>query len=588
LAGKAASLGPLTVTVNYSADPAGTPGGRTQTSDFSNPFNLIPGGAESVGLTRILPDTIFWYDDATSSPKLGNVNPAAAHAFGGSVEPYAERLGDSTFLLAASSYASDNVSMRFTSILQPATGGAAKISDNFYDDSGKPYTNQINLSRQDGNPGRMAGDPRYGAVNFMGGGEASLYAFPTFFNSDNRFDATGPFYSTLAAVSGRDSCVQTYSLNPSTLAQTMLSKAQDSAFGRCCTNATYPASGNNQISRFGGHIQGLDNGNFVSVVEDRSNLNNPSGNASVATIFGPNGSIVKEAFLVANGDQWANVAAFRGGFAVRPSGTLIYFFDNAGNLQGSVDHNSTSGLSYEAGRGDGTRIYSDIRSHYVYMAGASGGKVWLSAFDAVTRTFVAKTEVDEYNTNIQRVNLAVDGFDRICVAYGQRPTVDFLTVQVVARVFAFNGTQFNALTPTFFPFLGHDAKGDTGILTKEVSVAMTPRQILISAEGTLNSTNNGAAGPDMIGTDNPVYTIISHPAPMAAPQPNMTITRSGANLTISWQQDAGLFTLQSRSSLSSGSWADVSPQPPITGPSGGVYTKTVSLGAGNLFFRLSR
>src|SRR5205814_6721367 len=125
-----------------------------------------------------------------------------------------------------------------------------------------------------------------------------------------RFNTSGPFYGTLAAAAppGREGCVQTYSLNPPTLEQTMLMKAQDSAFGRCCTNASYPNASQNQISRFGGHIQGLDNGNFVSVVEDRSGLFNPGGgHASIGTIFRPDGSIVKETFAVStNADQWAN------------------------------------------------------------------------------------------------------------------------------------------------------------------------------------------------------------------------------------------------------------------------------------------
>jgi hypothetical protein len=34
------------------------------------------------------------------------------------------------------------------------------------------------------------------------------------------------------------------------------------------------------------------------------------------------------------------------------------------------------------------------------------------------------------------------------------------------------------------------------------------------------------------------------------------------------------------------SWATVSPQPPITGPSNGLYSLTVPLGASNQFFDL--
>ncbi|MEO6036011.1 MAG: hypothetical protein ABIQ35_12215, partial [Verrucomicrobiota bacterium] len=393
-------LGPgaITATANYSASPAGTHRAKTFTSNFSNPTALIPGGAESVGLARIVPDTIVWFSASQARPKIGGFVVGDDVQNGGAVEATAGVLGDSTFLLASSMKASDGVSMRFSSVYQPAAGGAPKLGDLFYADNGVPYTNKINESRQDGNPGRVAGDPRYGAVNFIGAGEVSLWAYPSFFNSDGRFRTTLPLYADMAANSAREAAIQTYTLNPTTLSQTMLAKAQDSAFGGL-TNSAPVAVGQNQLSRTGGTVVGLDNGNFVSVVEDRSKLFNADGNASTATIFAPNGSIVKAAFKVANADQWANVGAFKGGFYVRPSGGLIYFFDNSGNLQGSLNHNISAGLSFDNGRGDGTRTTSDIRSHYVFMAGRSPdnavGPVWLAVFDANTRTFVTKATVSD-------------------------------------------------------------------------------------------------------------------------------------------------------------------------------------------------
>ena len=522
----------LTITANYSKSPAGTHNAITLTSPFADPIALppfIPGGVDSVGLSNIVADTIVWFDGSVNRPKLGGYVAANAVAYMGSWEPYTGLLGDSTFLLSANSYADDGMSMRFTVVFQPATGGAAKLGDLFYDDSGKPYTNKINESRQDGNPGRVAGDQRLGATNFMGGGEVSLYNYPTFFDSDGRFDASSPFYSTLASApqGGRDACVQSYSLNVTTLEQTMLSKAQDSAFGRCCTNASYPQSGNNQISRFGGHIQGLDNGNFVSMVEDRSGIFNPvnpdSGHASVATIFAPNGSIVKEAFAVANNnDQWANLAAYKGGFEVRPSGGQIYFFDNAGNLQGSVDHNATSGLAYDTGRGDGTRTASEIRS------GVSGGQVWLSIWDALTRAFVTKAVVSEGDPSVRtldRVNLAVDALDRVCVVYKVKPVAaDFPAFQTAARVMAFDGTNVTYLTRSFFPFVNHDRVGDLTIETDEPSVAMTTRQIFVSAKGVVNSTNNPAGGGDT-APNTSLYTVITHPDPQPTPPVSQSMAR---------------------------------------------------------------
>jgi hypothetical protein len=577
--------------INSANNPAGGPD--------ADPVNVyvvitqppfIPGGVASAGVTNIVADTLLWFSLSENSPKIGGFVVGGDVAMGGSVEAYAGLLGDSTFLLAASTYADDGASMRFTAAFQPAAGGAAKVGDLFYDDTGKPYISRINESRQDGNPGRAAGDLRYGAVNIMGGGEVSLWAYPDFFNSDGRFDQTGPFYGTLAAQSGRDACVQCYSLNPLTLAQTMLCKAQDSAFGRCCTNDTYPNSGNNQLSRFGGHIQGLDNGNFVSVVEDRSNLKNPSGNASVATIFRPDGSIVKEAFKVADGDQWANVAAYRGGFCVRPSGGVLYFFDNDGNLQGSVNHNDSSGLAYDTGRGDGTRSCSDIRSHYVYLAGVSGPNVMLSVWDARTAQFITSATISETDPSVHgldRVNVAVDALNRVCVTYKVKPvTADFPLWQIAARVLAFDGTSFTYLTPSFFPFVNHDEVGTLGMDTEESSVAMTTRQIFVYAEGAVNCTNNPAAGPNTQAQTH-LWTVISHPAPVDAPRPNMTIKRSGSNAVISYQWEAGLFQLQARASIGTGSWAAVTPQPALV-EVGDTFQMTVPITGNTVFLRLIR
>ncbi len=548
--------GAVTVTVNYSADPPGTHNGRVQTSNFANPAYAIPGTVASVGSTTIVPDTILWFDGATGQPTLGGYNAATAVQQGGSLEPYAGLMGSSTFLLSANTF--NGTYMRYNLIIQPAVGGTAKISDIFYADNGTPYTNQINESRQDGNPGRVAGDTRVGATTFVGGGEVSLYAYPTFFNSDGRFDVSLPLYATLSSVSGRDSCFQTYSLNPTTLAQTMLSKATDSAFSGK-TNDT-PANVN-QISRYGGHLQGLSDGNFVSVVEDRSRLFNPNGNASVATIFAANGSIVTPAYKVADADQWANVAAYKNGFAVRPSGGIIYFFNNAGVLQGSINHNTDSGLGYDTGRGDGTRIASDIRSDYVYMAGVAGGQVWLSVWNAQTRTFITKAPIGDGVPGVQafdRVNLAVDALDRVCVVYKVKPSAaDFGLFQVAARVLKFDGTSLSYVTHSFFPFINHDNNGTLGLATLEPSVAMTTQQIFISAKGVLNSTNNPSGGGNTLGNTD-VYTVISNPA--AAPEP-LTITSISADSTdvvFSWQGGTGPFLVQGTAALgATPTWVDL-------------------------------
>jgi hypothetical protein len=540
----------------------------------------------------IVPDTIVWYDKSVHRQKIGGYVDANVAASGGSWEPYAGLIGNSTFLLATDTYADDGTDtlMRSGIVFQPASGAAAKLGNGFYDDNNKAWTNQVNLSRQDGNPNRADGDHRIGATNFMAGMEASLYAYSQF-NSDGRFNPASALYAYMAGGNARFGAVQTFGLNTTTLDQTVLSKAQDSAFGGL-TGSTPPAGAStDQLSRFGGHIVCLDNGNYVSVVEDRSRLFNAAGNASTATIFAPNGSIVKPAFKVADADQWANVAAFQGGFSVRPSGGLIYFFNNAGTLQGSLDHNATSGLTYDTGRGDGTRTASDIRSKYLYMAGVSGGNhVWLSVFNAQTRTFVTKAIVDDTDPTLHgldRVNLAVDAADNVCVVYKLEPVTianggQFGAFQVAARVMHFDGANINYISGSFWPFINHDNVGDKGIATLEPSVAMTTSRIFISAKGVLNSTNNPAAGGNTANNTD-VYTVINNPAG----QPAMSATVSAGNIVISWDAAYGGRCLQSTPSLTAPvTWTSLNPQPAIV-PVGNNNTMTVPLGAGPAFFRLS-
>src|SRR5439155_6305264 len=95
--------------INNNNDPAAGPNTAPETTVYTviTQPAFIPGDVGSAGLTTIVPDTLFWFDSSTSRPKLGNVVVTNVIPLGGSVEPYAELLGDSTFLLAASSYASD-------------------------------------------------------------------------------------------------------------------------------------------------------------------------------------------------------------------------------------------------------------------------------------------------------------------------------------------------------------------------------------------------------------------------------------------------------------------------------------------------
>ncbi len=503
-----------------------------------------PGSIEAAGLTRIVPDRPVINQGLDS---LGNW------------EPNASVLGTSTFLIEANAFADGTTDkQRYVVALQPATGGASKLGEAFFTDAGAPFLSQVNASRQNGNPGRVGGDTRPGAVNFVAGGEASPHFFEAL-NSGNRWN-TGYNRTTEGGAESRYATVQPFSLNTSTLVQTPLADALDAAHGR--RNSGVVAS--DQNTRFGGDIVGLDNGNFAVVVEDRSRLFRPDGNCAVATVIKPDGSIVKETFKVADGDFWSNVAPFKGGFAARVAG-VIYFYDNAGNALGSVDQ-ATSSEGFDRGRGDGSRIAGHINQPYVFVAGKvnTGPFVRVAAFDARTRTFVAAAEASEggFRGDFDRANVAADALGRVVVSWVAKPD-GYENQQVAARVLGFEGTTFRALTPSFLPFINQAPIG--GIRTFQMSVAMTTRQILVAAKGEINLENKPALGATSPRELN-FYTVISHPAPADDPTPSANAStpitvgsvKSAGGITVSWTGGNAPFKVQKRSALATGTWTDVS------------------------------
>lgn len=520
-----------------------------------------PGTIESVGLTRIVPDTPIINQEL---PALGNW------------EPYASVLGTNVFLIEGNAFAAGTSDMqRYVVAFQPAAGGPMKLGEAFFADNNTPYTNEINLSRQNGNPGRVAGDPRPGAIHFITGGEASPHGYDAF-RFGNRWERGYDYSDPAGGLGIRYGTIQTFSLDPVSLTQMPLSLAQDSANGRL----TSGAAASDQNTRFGGDLVGLSNGNFVSVVEDRSRVRNPDGNAAVATIFAPDGSVVKDSFLVANGDLWCNVAAYSGGFVVRVLGKL-YFYDNSGTPQGEPVDQATSGESFDAGRGDGTRLAGHVNSPYVFLAGkvTSGSVIRVAAWDARTRAFVTATDVSEggFRGDFDRAAIAVDALNRVVVSWVSRPD-GYEQQQVAARVLRLDEATKTIvpLTSSFLPFINAATSG--GIRSLQMSVAMTTRQILVAAKGEINLQNRPELGADSPAEIN-FYTVISHPAPENDPTPpasgggdavRLTVTRNGGMVTVTSDPQplpAG-YVLQLAPALT-GPWA---PQPgqntPITVPIG--------------------
>jgi hypothetical protein len=557
--------GPVTVTANYSADPRGTHNGRVHTSDFSMPINLIPAGTASVGVNHVVPDMLLWYNQTGNYYTNGPVDPSAQLANLGNWEPYISVMGDTTFLVGANTFADDQTLVpnstasapfqRYVVTFQPAAGGPPKIGEEFFADNGTPYRGEIDLSRENGNPQRVAGDKRLGAINFLTAAETSAGQIAAF-QSDSRWTS-----NLIYQVDNRYVTVQPFSLNPATLVQTPLHKAFDAVYGQFVDPATTPGGGN-QISRTGGTVAGLDNGNFVVVWDDKTTFSSTTGEVTTFGIITPMGTVVRTNTLVAPFDIWDNVAAYSGGFAVRVHDT-IYFYDNAGNLQGTSKQ-QTSGLSYDTGRGDSTRIASDVRSHYVYLAGDAGAHtpVTLSIWDARTQSFVANAIVSDTDPTLHRadrVSLAVDALDRVCVAYMLKPTPDFTQNQVVARVLKFDGTNVTYLTHSFFPFVNYDADGSLGLITQTPSVAMTTRQICIAAKGLVNSTNVPAGGLNTAG-DTTLYTVVSHPDQQPKPGSQLqisSITVNGPAATIAWNGGSSPYVVQKKFTLADAQWQDV-------------------------------
>ncbi len=560
--------GLLTVTANYSKEAADVVSASMITSPFSNPafHGVTPLTAEESGLARIKADQIIYND-------LDVVNLD-------NWEPYTSVLGNSTFLIEAGTFTAEaDNNQRFALAFQPAAGGAHALGEAFFADDGTPYRSKINNSRQNGNPGRVAGDKRPGAVNFIAGGETSAHFFEPF-QSNNRW-AAGPLHADNA----RFATVQSHSLDTTSLTQTRLSLAQDSANGRLSTDTVFAADP--QQSRFGGELAGLDNGNFVALVEDKTKLRNPAGDATVVTIFAPDGSVVKETFLVANTSIWCNLAAYKGGFCVRAGGVL-YFFDNAGELRGQVA-NSLTGGAFDNGRGDNTRIASHINSDFVFLTGPSSSApktVRLAAFDARDFTVVGLTDVNEVGmagntiTGDHRATVAVDALNRVAVAYESLVAADRKT-EVLVRVFQFNAASstLTPLTASFHAFV-NSIGGDR--TTTRANISMTTKQILVAAKGVINSENDKTKAVDTKAKTT-FFTVFGHPAPAEDPTPAVG---GGERPIVSIGNSAGVGpvkisftgTLESTTSIAAPNWQPVvgatSPYTP-TGNGVGVFYRSV-------------
>jgi hypothetical protein len=588
--------------INSTNNPLGPPDSQPGNTPVYAVLSMPLGGPETAGSSYVVPDMACWWSTNRNGVTNGPVNVAqqAVPESLGNWEPYSSVIGESTFLIEFNIYANDGTLANQNNViaLQPAAGGAPTLGYAYYDDSGTPFKGQINLSRQNGNPGRVAGDMRPGATNFITECELSIGQL-TQFESNNRWTNNDIYQGT-----DRYAAEQIFSLNPSTLVQTPVTKAWDYVYGPFVGSM---GTGNNapQCSRTGGRPVFLDNGNIAVVIDDKTAIINPGGEVTTFAVIKPDGTIVSGPTLVDARDIFDNVCAFKGGFAVRVH-NLMHFYDNTGKALTNVDVNVSSGLTFggnsdAGGRGDAYRIGGNIGSYYVYMAGGTtnpGPVVCVAVWDTRTFACIATAPVCELDPNYyksDRTMIAVDASDHFTVAYKLKPTANFPQFQTMGRVGQLmNGTNLTWLGPSFYAFYNHDAYGGTTTPpyeTDEPTVAMTTQQICFGAKGTINSTNNPGAPPDT-QPQTTVYAVIANPAAtIASIRPSMTAGLLSGNLIITWNASAGLFTLISSTNVAAplSSWAAVSPQPMTFGSVNGTnYFMMVPVKAGDQFFDLKK
>jgi hypothetical protein len=516
---------------------------------------------------------LLWYNTSgyyTNGPITNLAAQEADTSNGaGNWEPYIDVMGDSVFLIGANTFANDGSfsNQQYVVTLQPVAGGKPVNSSEIYADAGTPFTGEIDLSRENGNPERVAGDRRIGATNFVTMAETSCGQL-TPFESNTRWTTNTAMFTG----QNRYCTEQVFSLNPATLAQKPLGDAWDFVYGPMQASVLPTGNGGTQLSRTGGRPVVLDNGNMALVIDDKTCFLSTVGEVTTFSIITPAGAILAGPTLVNPNAIWDNVAAFSGGFAVRVGSYLALYNDSGVLVASNSNVNTSSGLAFDNGRGDNTRIGSDIRSHYVYLAGETpdnspGNPVSLAIFDSRTGLCVATNSVSDIDpafATIDRVTVAVDALDDFCVVYDMVPNINIWTNdQIVARIGHFDGTNVTWATSSFFPFINSDINSTNvlGFASSNPSAVMTTSYICIAGKGTINSTNNPAGGPDT-GAQTTLYTVINNPYAAVSPAVLSISQASSSSVAVSW---TGAGTLQTATALSANTvWTSVTNTSPAT------------------------
>jgi hypothetical protein len=434
--------------------------------------------------------------------------------------------------------------------------GTVEERHGFIDPQGKPWTHNSNFIDGTFHPPRIAGDKRGCGAKYLLGSECTLwgmYAFPGF-ESGFAYDAPAALVQLL-----------TYSAT----GPVPLGGLLDPTYGRLTSG-----SQNGERIAFGGEIRCLSNGNFAVVIEDRTGNTIPVDRAALATIVDAQdgsptiGEVIIGPFnanqgvnSTASAGIWSNMAAYDGGFAIRPhtgtedaSGYLtIGFWDNQANPQGTwptivrTDPNSplapTGGFTTSISilSGTETRIDSDIRSDFIYMAGrgvdTSGdpdGGVYVTKIDAKTKTTADEVYVTEgQNVAPQRVTVCSDKYDNVFVCWSD--TSNTGNLQIAGRLYDSN---LDPLTDAFLVFehseLGPESANSFSV--RHPSCSMVDGRILITgavdkpAPALAYRTNDALAvvlSVNDVLPPTPTPTATQSPEPTATMDPRSDIYEDG-------------------------------------------------------------
>ncbi|MBW7939305.1 MAG: hypothetical protein H3C63_11045 [Candidatus Omnitrophica bacterium] len=459
-----------------------------------------------VGVDVLIPERLMFDNDIDN---LGNW------------EPYTSAFGDGTLALAANSESNPPQENTERVVVAFFNNDNSVVEvPGFYSgvNPAVSWDGNNDTNRQNGNPPRIACDKRPGATKYLVGNECTPWDFPALFPN------WGSGFGYAATVG----CTQLLQKSGNT--PVPISPVIDPTYGT--------ATSGSQIGhiRFGGEIRALSNGNFICVVEDRSGeFPGATGNVPVGSILdGNTGQKIGDSFSTnltdpSFGDIWSGVAAFNGGFAVKPdmgaSGNKIFFWNNAGTAQGEwerivrMDPNdplppangNTSSIS-QGGRGDGFRIDSDIRSNYIYFAGrgidATGtgeAGVYVTKISAQTRQTVKEAYVtQEFTAQPDRVNVCADENDNVFVCWNDSSNTGM--PQVIGR---FYDSNLDPLTECFLVFESSEANpGEVvdGFTVNAPSCAMINGRVLVTAR----VSDNAVVGTKYVGQDQ-IATVLKVP-----------------------------------------------------------------------------